>query len=398
MPVIDVRVLSQGATTVLLPETGKLAITAVVAGGPRTRVTADGVIFSRTTVIDVVNGRPIRGINLDPTDGGYCFEWRITTTVGGFKLVRYTEIPDVDGPVSLSALQEVDRQTFQPTPEVLAAWDTVRAATFTARDESVAAAGRAEKAAGDADTHAGDASRAAERSAGSARDADTSSRDASGSVEAASRHAADASQSATDASGSASTADRRATDADTSAKAAAESERKSDLSAKAAGTSETNAKASERNAATSASETAESARTAAGSATDAGKAKTDTEKLKGDVEKVVQTATFLFVQQGDQPAGVLNLADVKTNALIHRRLTGNITGITLPTTPTPGQMITLVLTQDATGARTLTTPAAIFGHEGMDPTLSTLPNSVDMIGLLYDGVRWWAMVPAQRGS
>jgi hypothetical protein len=398
MPRIKVTAQALDLAQSPVPIRATVKVQAWDANGPLADVRGGGVVFGVLITVEPGSEAVEVVVPLAPTDGSFCYRWEVSIWSRTYKLVRFTSVPDVDDEVLFSALPRVDEKTFQPTPDVLAAWDTVRAATEADRLASVKAAEVAEGYARDADRYAGAADVSAGNAGRSAEAAGASSRDASRFADTAGRHATTAGDSASDASGFAEAADRRATDADNSAKAAAESDRKSGLSATAAGTSESNAAASERNAETSASETVESARLAAGSATDAGKAKTDTEKLKGDVEKVVQTATFLFVQQGDQPAGTLNLADVKTNALIHRRLIGNITGITLPTTPTPGQMITLVLTQDATGGRTLTTPAAIFGHEGMDPTLSTLPNSVDMIGLLHDGIRWWSMVPAQRGA
>ena len=53
-----------------------------------------------------------------------------------------------------------------------------------------------------------------------------------------------------------------------------------------------------------------------------------------------------------------------------------------------GTPCTLYLVQDATGLRLVTWPASVKWVTV--PTLSTLGNKRDIIGLMYDGTNWWA--------
>ncbi|MCH2038698.1 MAG: DUF2793 domain-containing protein [Rickettsiales bacterium] len=64
-------------------------------------------------------------------------------------------------------------------------------------------------------------------------------------------------------------------------------------------------------------------------------------------------------------------------------LTGNITSLTInnpPATAKAGNM-TLILKQDATGSRTVSWPAALKWVGGVEPTLSTAANAIDIISL-----------------
>ena len=78
------------------------------------------------------------------------------------------------------------------------------------------------------------------------------------------------------------------------------------------------------------------------------------------------------------------------NRLFKATLTGNITiaNTALPSPATPGTQFAMVLTQDATGGRTLTL-TGIKRSQGV-LTLSTAPNSIDIISFLYDGTNWYA--------
>lgn len=64
-------------------------------------------------------------------------------------------------------------------------------------------------------------------------------------------------------------------------------------------------------------------------------------------------------------------------------LGGNRT-IAAPTNPLRGQMIVLIVRQDATGSRTLTWNSVFTWPGGTAPTLSTAANAVDVIGFVYD--------------
>lgn len=67
-------------------------------------------------------------------------------------------------------------------------------------------------------------------------------------------------------------------------------------------------------------------------------------------------------------------------------LTGNVT-FSAFTTPLAGQSLTLIVKQDATGSRTLTSTMKFAGG---DATLTTAANSVDIISVFYDGTDYWA--------
>ena len=67
-------------------------------------------------------------------------------------------------------------------------------------------------------------------------------------------------------------------------------------------------------------------------------------------------------------------------------LTGNIT-INALANAVAGTSVTLVLTQDATGNRTLT---STMKFAGASKTLSTAANSIDIMGVFYDGSTYYA--------
>ena len=140
------------------------------------------------------------------------------------------------------------------------------------------------------------------------------------------------------------------------------------------------------------------ARTGAETAqTGAQTAKTASELAQTKAEQAAQAGGFVVSPTTDV-SGTLDLSSIARNTIAHRRVVGNITGINLPTAAYDGQMITLVLTQDATGSRTLALPATILTAYGLDPVLSTAPGSIDVLHLWRDGVRWWGFVGAYGGA
>lgn len=78
------------------------------------------------------------------------------------------------------------------------------------------------------------------------------------------------------------------------------------------------------------------------------------------------------------------------NRIFKATLGGNITiaNTAFPSPPTPGTQFAMVLTQDATGSRTLTL-TGIKRAQGV-LTLSTTPGAIDIISFLYDGTNWYA--------
>lgn len=75
-------------------------------------------------------------------------------------------------------------------------------------------------------------------------------------------------------------------------------------------------------------------------------------------------------------------------------LTGNVTSLTLPTSPyaLKSGTLTLVLTQDATGGRTITWPSSVKWAEGISQQPAAAANSVSLIHLLWTGTQWLGML------
>ena len=67
-------------------------------------------------------------------------------------------------------------------------------------------------------------------------------------------------------------------------------------------------------------------------------------------------------------------------------LTGNVT-FNAFSNPESGQSLTLIVKQDGTGSRLLT---STMKWAGGAKTLSTAANSVDIISVFYDGTNYWA--------
>jgi hypothetical protein len=57
--------------------------------------------------------------------------------------------------------------------------------------------------------------------------------------------------------------------------------------------------------------------------------------------------------------------------------------------PSNAGLLILELTQDATGSRTATWPAAVKWPNGTAPTLTTAANSVDVIRFFFDGTNYY---------
>lgn len=90
-------------------------------------------------------------------------------------------------------------------------------------------------------------------------------------------------------------------------------------------------------------------------------------------------------------AVALSAAEARPGAFITRRLSGAAT-LTLPAGEAGvAHSCTLLLTQDATGGRTLTIPGALVPG-GVAPTLSTAAGAVDLLHLLWNGTAWMVLV------
>jgi len=75
-------------------------------------------------------------------------------------------------------------------------------------------------------------------------------------------------------------------------------------------------------------------------------------------------------------------------------LSASVTSLTLPTEVYPNESgtITLVLTQDATGGRTITWPASVKWPEGIAQQPAAAANSISVIHLLWTGTTWLGML------
>jgi hypothetical protein len=78
--------------------------------------------------------------------------------------------------------------------------------------------------------------------------------------------------------------------------------------------------------------------------------------------------------------------DVANGTVQKVTLTGNVT-FSAFANPVTGQSLTLIITQDATGSRLLT---STMKFSGASKTLSTAANSVDIITVFYDGTNYYA--------
>jgi len=81
-------------------------------------------------------------------------------------------------------------------------------------------------------------------------------------------------------------------------------------------------------------------------------------------------------------------------------MAASITTLTLSNVPASGRVfgLTLYVTQDATGSRTITWPAAVKWPSGTAPTLTTTANKIDVLSLItYDGgTSWLGFVAGQN--
>jgi hypothetical protein len=100
------------------------------------------------------------------------------------------------------------------------------------------------------------------------------------------------------------------------------------------------------------------------------------------------TATTVPARADWTGAVTLNVSTADYQAF---RLTGSST-VTISGAPASGKLgiITVELTQDTTGARTVTWPASVKWSGGTAPTLSTAINKIDMVQLTTrDGGTTW---------
>ncbi|MDF2990818.1 MAG: Laminin sub domain 2 [Microbacterium sp.] len=101
--------------------------------------TVDGseITFSPEVEMKLVNGVPTVQPNLEPTDGSWGWLVKVSILSGRHKKEWLKGVPvQTDGFVPFGDLPNLDPATLQPTEDVVAAWDTVRAETFQAREDT----------------------------------------------------------------------------------------------------------------------------------------------------------------------------------------------------------------------------------------------------------------------
>jgi len=75
-------------------------------------------------------------------------------------------------------------------------------------------------------------------------------------------------------------------------------------------------------------------------------------------------------------------------------LSTSVTSLSLPTAAVAGQSgtVTLVLTQDATGGRTIAWPSVVKWPDGIAQQPAGGPNTVSVIHLMWTGQQWLGMI------
>ena len=106
--------------------------------------------------------------------------------------------------------------------------------------------------------------------------------------------------------------------------------------------------------------------------------------------KTLNNATLKAVNEtvyawGNTSAGTYTI-NATSGTIQTLTLTGNVT-ISSFTSPQAGQAVTLKITQDATGGRTL---ASTMKFAGGSKTLSTSSNAIDILNIVYDGTDYLA--------
>jgi len=99
--------------------------------------------------------------------------------------------------------------------------------------------------------------------------------------------------------------------------------------------------------------------------------------------------------QGVNRSALTDAATIAVDASLSNVFTVTLAGnrtLGQPTNPKDGQSITIKITQDATGSRTLAYHADWLFAGGVDPTLSTAANAVDVLSAVYfaDTAKWYA--------
>lgn len=116
-----------------------------------------------------------------------------------------------------------------------------------------------------------------------------------------------------------------------------------------------------------------------------------TPQLGGNLDGQANTVSDINLENYKETNFALTYAatitpDVANGNVQTVTLTGNVT-FSAFANPEAGQSLTLIVKQDATGSRTLTSTMLFAGG---NKTLSTAANAVDIISVFYDGTNYYA--------
>ena len=133
----------------------------------------------------------------------------------------------------------------------------------------------------------------------------------------------------------------------------------------------------------------------------------DTARFRGEASGVVRCLSFApaskravntFTKaQGVARSALTDAATIAVDASLSNVFTVTLGGnrtLGQPTNPTDGQGITIYITQDGTGSRTLAYHADWLFAGGVDPTLTTTAAAVDILSATYNGgtTKWYGML------
>ena len=107
------------------------------------------------------------------------------------------------------------------------------------------------------------------------------------------------------------------------------------------------------------------------------------------MESLAQSAENLLDIRGNV-AGTINLANLSKQSIIHCTLIGNVV-VTPPENPIPGMVINFEVSQNSVGGFKFTIQNCVTSN-GITSIISTSPNALSEVAMLYDGVRWKARI------
>jgi hypothetical protein len=116
--------------------------------------------------------------------------------------------------------------------------------------------------------------------------------------------------------------------------------------------------------------------------------------MKGNVRHSTGQATTHIYDAGNKTGA--STLDLNNGAQQKMTLTGNVSSLTI-SNPVAGGQYVFYIKQDGTGGRTVSWPATFkWGFGGSAPTLTTTASRTDIIGAIYDGTNYAAVVISQN--